>query len=114
MTWRELIAQYLAASANDDRDRLKAELCGRLRQFVETHGTTRFKEFENERLRSRAKQTEALSPSSDSYVVIYEHDELIVAEVQPGPNGHPYKLTRFRLIRLLDQWQLNDRAGLCS
>ena len=114
MTWRELIAQYLAASANDDRDRLKAEFGGGLRQFVETHGSTRFKEFENERLQSRAKNIEALSPSLDSYVVVNEQDELIVAEMQPGPNRHPYKLSRFRLVRNLGQWELDDYLWKCS
>ena len=114
MTWRELIAQYLAASANDDRNRLEAELGGGRREFVATHGTTRFKEFESDCLQSRAKNTEALSPSSDSFVVVYEQDELIVAEVQPGPNGHPYPLTRYRLVQSLGQWQLDDYLWKCS
>ena len=114
MTWRELIDQYLAACAADDRNRLTAELNGDRRMFIDAHGTGRFKQYENGRLESHAKRTEEPPSSSDSYVIVQEQDDLVIAEVQPAPNGHPFKLTRFRLVRSHGRWQLDDYLWKCQ
>lgn len=114
MTWRELIDQYLSACAADDRARLTADLRGERRLFIESHGTRRFKQYENGRLESHAERLEEPSLSSDSYEIVQEKADLIIAEVQPAKNGHPYMLTRFRLVRNQEQWELDDYLWKCQ
>ncbi len=113
MTWRELINRYLSASAADDRARLAAELSGESRLFIEAHGTQRFKEYENGRLETRAKRTNQPPSSSDSYVIVHEQHDLVIVEVPPAQNGHPDKLTRFRLVRKSELWELDDCLWKC-
>jgi hypothetical protein len=114
MTWRELIDQYLTGCATDDKNRLAAELHSDRQAFIEAHGSERFKSYENGRLESRSKDTEERMASPDSHVIIQEQDDLIIVEVQPAPNGHPFKLTRFRLIQYRGQWQLDDYLWKCQ
>ena len=113
MTWRELIDQYLTACATDDRDRLTAERRGDRQEFIAAHGTKRLRDFENGRLQSHSQITEEPTLSPYSYALIHENDDVLIAEVQPAPNGHPYKLTRFRLIRNGGQWQLDNYLWKC-
>ena len=114
MTWRELIDQYLATCQSDDRNRLAAEVNGDRQEFIDAHGSERFKQYEKRRLESHATRTEESPSPPDSYELVHEQDDLVIAEVQPAPNGHPFKVTRFRLIRLQGQWRLDDYLWKCQ
>lgn len=108
MTWRELIDQYLATSLADDRNRLAAEVNGDRQKFIDAHGTGRFKQYEKRRLESNVTKTTESPTPPESYLIVDQEKDLIVAEVESAPNGNPFKLTRFRTVRVEGQWQLDD------
>ncbi len=114
MTWREVIEASLAAHAADDRIRLEAEPT-LSHQFITAHGTERMIRYQDANLESR-KQTLQRSPNpADSYKLVTKQDGQLIAEVQPGSHGsHPYRLTRYKLVRNGDRWLLDDYLWKCQ
>lgn len=114
MNWRDIINQYLTARATDERNRLLTEQSDEYHQFIENYSSEGLRQWENEKLQSLLNRTEEPLSSPDSYEIVQEQNDLLIAEVQPALNGHPYKLTRFRLIRNQGQWQLDDYLWECQ
>ena len=98
----------------DDQNRFIAELGGNIQQFIQIHGSDRLKQYESARIQSNINRTDEPSLSPDSYAIVNSQDDLIIAEVQPGLNGCPHFLTRFRLILSGGQWQLDDYFWKCQ
>ncbi len=113
MNWRELIHQYLIACAEDAREQLLAAGKSRQRKFIEKSGTTSLRERDAERMQSLALESEAPLDSPDGYKVVEERPDLIIVEVEPGPNGHPIVQTRFRLTQSNESWLLDDTFWKC-
>jgi hypothetical protein len=114
MNWRQLIHQYLSGCAEDDRNRLIVERTNRRQHFIEQCGTERLKQSENARIQSNILTSQEPPGSPDSYVVVEEQDDYLIVEVEPAENGHPFKLTRFRLIQTHGKWKLDDYLWQCQ
>lgn len=114
MNWRELIHQFLIACAEDDRTRALTESQSKRSQFLEKFGTDSLSQLEAERVRLLILRSQKSLGSPNSYQIVEESTDLIIAEVEPAPNGHPYRLTRFRLERCDGQWKLEDYLWQCQ
>lgn len=109
MHWRELIHQYLIACQQDGRAATKA--ARREQQIVLLHGTDELNRRNDEIQQSHAERMPVSPP--DTYILVDESGDRIIAEIDDVPNGYPAIKSRFSLVREGDSWLLDDVLWEC-
>ena len=112
MNWREVIHKYLTALAQDTHDCRQQANSVRERTFMQSYATLACKERYIQKMDDFLK-FEAPLQSPETYKVIEEHPQLVIAEVEGVDRGQPMVLTRFRLRRDNSSWLLDDIFWKC-
>lgn len=117
MNWRELIHRFLTACAEDDHGRSLVAAQSRRNKFIQEYGAENLRRNCAKRIEANLALSNASLGSPDDYRLIEESSDLIVAEVDPGPNRQPYRLTRFRVANRGGRLELVDyfwKCGVCD
>ena len=114
MNWRDVIHEFLTACAENSRARFLVEGDSPRSKYILKSGTEDMVTRESERLRKNIVESAGPIGSSEKYRLVVEQPNLIIAEVDPAGNRHPFRLTRFRLVVADEQWKLDEILIKCS
>ena len=112
MGWREVIHRYLSACVADSR---QAPPATSRAQFIDELGTTALKQRERQNRTNWDKQVASQRvPPSGTYKVIEESPARVIAEVDKANLFELFGATRFLLVNVDNQWQLDDIFWNCT
>jgi hypothetical protein len=112
MGWREVIYHYLRACVADSR---KAPWGTSRSRFIDALGTTALKHREQQ---SRAQNEKRVAsqqvPAPETYKEIETSPTRVIAEVEKANLLELFLTIRFLVVKVDDQWQLDDIFWKCS
>ncbi len=111
MGWRKVIHQYLSAGAADSRQMPAPTSRAK---FIEEFGTPALKHREQiNRTHWDNRAASQQVPPPESYTVIEESPMRIIAEVEKANLPELYCTTRFLIVKVENQWMLDDTFCTC-
>ena len=118
MGWREVIHQYLSACVADSR---QAPPRATRALVIDNLGTAVLKHREREnRIKLDKRVASQQVPPRETYKVIEESPTRVIAEVEKANLLELFGPTRFLVVKVDDQWKLDDifwncacRTGVC-